>query len=303
MLYDLIIIGGGTAGLSAALYALRGGLKTLLLEKMVHGGQIVSSPLVENYPALPEITGAEYAQRLLEQVNSLGLELRYEAVDGVRLMGEVKEVQTAADAYQGRTLIWAAGVVPRRLGLADEERFIGRGVSFCATCDGALYKGKEVAVIGGGNTALEEALFLSKICAKVHLIHRRERFSAEAMYVQRALGTDNIQVHFKAQVEEYVGKNRLETIKIQEAETRKELSVAAVFLAIGKIPENGLLAGELSLDKEGYVRAGEDCLTDLPGVYVAGDCRTKPLRQLVTAAADGAVAASQAIAFLRQQEV
>lgn len=310
MLYDLIVIGGGTAGLSAALYAVRGGLHTLVLEAMVHGGQIVTSPEVENYPALPNVSGAEYAQILLEQVEKMSIvgesdsdtapkfELKYEGVEGVSLEGGVKEVRTPSAVYRARSIIWAAGVSPRKLGVPGEERFQGCGVSFCATCDGALYKDKEVAVIGGGNTALEEALFLAKLCSKVHLIHRRADFRGEAALSARLRREENIILHMPADVLAFEGQRRLESVLLKTASGEETLPVAAVFLAVGKIPANNLLSSCIDLDEEGYIRAGEDCRTNVAGVFVAGDCRQKPLRQLVTAAADGAVAATQAIAYV-----
>jgi len=299
MLYDLIIVGGGPAGLTAALYARRGGLSTLLLEGNVPGGQIIASPELENYPAVPNVSGVAFSQRLLEQTTALGLELKYETVVGLRLQEPIKEAVTAnGRAYQAKSLIWAAGLVARRLGCPGEEQFMGHGVSFCAACDGMLYKGKEVAVIGGGNTALEEALFLSRICLRVHLIHRRSEFRAEAALVQKVRQTSNIVPHMPAQVKALEGGKRLEQLVMQTDNGRITLPVAAVFLAVGKLPTNQLLAESLPLDETGYVLAGEDCRTALPGVYVAGDCRAKPLRQLITAAADGATAASQAIAYL-----
>ncbi len=302
MLYDLIIIGGGTAGLTAAVYAQRGGLKTMLLEGNVPGGQIVSSPELENYPALPKVSGVAFTQRLLEQATELGLDLKYEAAAELNLAGPVKEVGTAGgNKYQARTLIWTAGLNSRLLGCPGEDNFLGRGISFCAACDGMLYKNKEVAVVGGGNTALEEALFLSKICLRVHLLHRREAFRAEAALQQRVQQTPNIVLRTPVQVLAFEGGKRLERVILQTAGGQEELSVSAAFLAVGKVPSNQLLANQLlpeELDEAGYVTAGEDCLTSLPGVFVAGDCRRKPLRQLVTAAADGAVAASQAIAYL-----
>ena len=302
MLYDLIIIGGGTAGLTAALYAQRGGLKTLLLEGNVPGGQIVSSPELENYPALPKVSGVAFTQRLLEQACELGLDLKYEAAAQLDLSGSVKEIVTSSgNKYQAQTLIWTAGLNSRRLGCPGEDNFLGRGISFCAACDGMLYKNKEVAVVGGGNTALEEALFLSKICLRVHLLHRRDDFRAEAALQQRVQQTPNIVLRTPVQVQAFEGGKRLEQVVLQTAAGKEKLAVAAVFLAVGKVPANQLLASHLlpeELDEVGYINSAEDCLTSIPGVFVAGDCRYKPLRQLVTAAADGAVAASQAIAYL-----
>ncbi|MBQ3199542.1 MAG: FAD-dependent oxidoreductase [Firmicutes bacterium] len=299
MVYDVIIIGGGTAGLSAALYTLRGGLSTLLLEAEVHGGQIIVSPEVENYPALPKISGAEYAQQLLEQVESIGLQIKYEAAEAIEPQAEIKTVRTAYAEYQARTLIWAVGVSPRRLNCPGEEKFLGRGVSFCATCDGALYKGKEVAVIGGGNTALEEALFLAGICSRVHLIHRRESFRAEAALQQRVAAEEKIVSYMSAEVAEFVGDKRVRELRLQTPDGEQLLAVDGAFLAVGRLPANEILRPYVLLDDAGYVQAGEDCRTETPGFFVAGDCRTKPLRQLVTAAADGAVAATAAIAYLR----
>ena len=295
MIYDVIIIGGGTAGLSAALYALRGGLFTLLLEAEVHGGQIIVSPEVENYPALPKISGAEYAQQLLEQVESIGLQMKYEAAEAIDPRDEIKTVRTAHDEYRARTVIWAVGVSSRRLNCPGEEKFLGRGVSFCATCDGALYKGKEVAVIGGGNTALEEALFLAGICSRVHLIHRRENFRAEASLRQRVAADEKIVKYMSAEVAEFVGDKRVRELRLQTPGGEQMLAVDGAFLAVA----NELLRPYVALDEAGYVLAGEDCRTETLGFFVAGDCRTKPLRQLVTAAADGAVAATAAIAYLR----
>ncbi len=299
MLYDLIIVGGGTAGLTAALYARRGGLHTLLLEGSAPGGQIIASPELENFPGLPKCSGVAFTQRLLEQTAALGLDLKYEAAVALHFTPSLQEAETSGGgSYQARALIWAAGLVPRHLGCPGEEQFMGHGVSFCAACDGMLYKGKEVAVVGGGNTALEEALFLSKICLRVHLIHRREKFRAEEALRQKVAQTPKIVLHCPALVCEMDGGKRLESVVLQTERGSQTLPVAAVFLAIGKLPANQLVADSLALDEAGYVLAGEDCLTALPGVFVAGDCRTKPLRQLVTAAADGAVAASQAIAYL-----
>lgn len=299
MIYDVIIIGGGTAGLSAALYTLRGGLSTLLLEAEVHGGQIVVSPEVENYPALPKISGAAYAQQLLEQVEAVGLQIKYEAAKQIEPEGAVKTVTTTGGQYQARTLIWAVGVSPRRLHCPGEEKFLGRGVSFCATCDGALYRGQEVAVIGGGNTALEEALFLAGICSRVHLIHRRSEFRAEKALTERAAQESRIVAHMPAEVAEITGEKRLEELLLTTPAGEEELPVSAAFLAVGKIPANELLQPYVTLSEAGYLLVGEDCKINIPGLFAAGDCREKPLRQLVTAAADGAVAASAAISYLR----
>lgn len=298
--YDLIIVGGGTAGLTAALYAVRGGLDVLLLEGEAPGGQIVPSPMVDNYPALVEVSGAEYAQRLLAQVKAAGGEkfaVKYQRAEALSAVGEIKTVGTAKAEYQARMLIWAAGVKPRRLNIAGEDRLLGRGVSFCATCDGPLYRGREVAVIGGGNTALEEALFLADICERVHLVHRREDFRAEQALQDMVAANGKIEKHMTAEVAAMDGESGEILLTLRTKQGEDKLAVAGVFLAVGKLPDNGLLAPYVRLDEQGYILAAEDCRTDVAGLFAAGDCRVKPLRQLVTAAADGAVAATGAINY------
>lgn len=298
--YDVAIVGAGPAGLTAALYALRGGLSVLLLEGAAPGGQIVPSPAVDNYPALPGVSGAEFAQRLLKQVKAAGgsFALKYQPVVALALAGDVKLLQTPKAEYAARAVIWAAGVKPRRLDVPGEERLIGRGVSFCATCDGPLYRDKAVAVVGGGNTALEEALFLADICREVHLIHRRASFRAEQTLQQQVAARGNITRHMEAAVAAIGGEPGALTLALDVAgKNQEELAVAGLFLAVGKLADNALLAPYAELDEAGFVLAGEDCRTATPGLFVAGDCRAKHLRQLVTAAADGAVAANAAIEF------
>lgn len=302
MQYDVIIVGGGTAGLTAALYALRGGLKVLLLEAAAPGGQIVPSPHVENYPALAGVAGADFAQRLLAQVKAAGgaaFTLKYQQAVGLKIADGIKTVQTAKAEYTAPALIWAAGVTPRRLNIPGEEQLLGRGVSFCATCDGPLYRHKTVAVVGGGNTALEEALFLADICEPVHLLHRRDTFRAEQTLVRQVQAKANIKLWFGSSVTAINGANGNLQLAVNTPAGAVELPVAGLFLAVGKQPENSLLAAYTPLDADGYVMAAEDCLTAVPGLFAAGDCRVKPLRQLVTAAADGAVAAAAAINYLK----
>ncbi len=301
-MFDLIIVGGGTAGLSAALYALRGGLKTLVIEREVHGGQIIVSPDVENYPALPKISGAEYAQALFDQVELLGNEIAYETVTEVELLGDTKKIKTTFGEYEAKTVIIAAGVTRRLLGCDGEAKFTGRGVSYCATCDGAFYRGKKVAIVGGGNTALEETLFLANMAAEVHLIHRRDTFRAEENLVQKAKGLENVIIHYDTEVAQIIGDSKVEKVSLKnKAKELEELVVDGVFVAVGQIPQNQLWLDYIDVDDQGYIVAGEDCKTKVDGLFVAGDCRTKPLRQLVTAAADGAVAATEAIGYIRRK--
>ncbi len=299
---DILIIGGGTAGLSAAIYGLRSGRSVCIVEGNVHGGQIISTDTVENYPAIPQISGVDFANSLHQQATNLGAELLYEKVEKADLAGAVKTVTTDASVFQAKAVIIANGAQHRKLGCPGEETFAGRGVSYCATCDGALYRGKDVAIVGGGNTALEDALFLSNLCQKVYLIHRRDEFRGEKILVESVKGRPNIEILYDAVVEALEGEQTLQAAVIQNKKSgqSRRLDIAGVFIAVGLNPENQLFAGQVELDESGYVLAGEDCRTNLPGVFVAGDTRRKPLRQLVTAAADGAVAGTQAATYLNQ---
>ena len=297
---DVIILGAGTAGLSAAIYAVRAGLSVLVVEKNYHGGQIVNTPDVENYPGIPRISGFEFAENLHQQVKELGVEIVYEDVRGVDLRSAIKTVSTSGHEYQGRTVIIANGATHRHLGCPGEETYSGKGVSYCATCDGAFYRGMDVCVIGGGNTALEDALYLSNNCRKVYLIHRGREFRANRVTVEAVKARTNIEIIMESTVEEILGGELVEKVAVRNNTRyhRTELSVSGVFVAIGLEPKNQLFASALQLDGAGYIVAGEDCKTNIAGVFVAGDTRTKKVRQLVTAAADGAVAATEAAQFL-----
>lgn len=301
MLYDILILGGGPAGLTAALYAKRAGVSVLVLEKTIYGGQVVNTPMVENYPGIQSIAGADLAMALYDQVTSLGVEIRLEEPVSVQLDADPKAVATARGLYEGKTVIVANGVKRRKLGCPGEERLAGRGVSYCATCDGAFFRGKETAIVGGGNTALEDALFLANHCSAVHLIHRRDEFRGSRILAEAVKKRENIHIHYNTVVEEITGEEKVSGLRLREVGTGAESSLAAagVFVAIGLMPDNALFAGQLELDGAGYIRAGEDCRTSLPGVFAAGDTRTKAVRQIVTAAADGAVAALGAAGEIR----
>lgn len=293
MVYDILILGGGPAGLTAALYAKRAGVSVLVLEKTIYGGQVINTPTVENYPGIASITGVDLAMALHDQVTGLGVEVRMEEPISCQVDTDPKVVTTSRGSYEAKTVILANGVKRRQLGCPGEERLAGRGVSYCATCDGAFFQGKVTAIVGGGNTALEDALFLANHCTTVHLIHRRDAFRGSAILVQAVEKRENIVLHYDTVVEEIQGENKVESLRLKNVQTGKETALAAdgVFVAVGLMPDNEAFAGQVELDKAGYIVAGEDCRTSQPGVYAAGDTRTKAVRQIVTAAADGAVAA------------
>ncbi len=296
---DVIILGAGTAGLSAAIYAVRAGLSVLVIEKNYHGGQIVNTPEVENYPGIPRITGFEFVENLYQQVTGLGVEIVYEEIRGVDLRPAVKTVSAAGHEYQARTVIIANGAAHRHLNCPGEEKFAGKGVSYCAACDGAFYKGQDVCVVGGGNSALEDALYLARTCRKVYLIHRGNEFRANRVTVNAVKACPNVELIANSTVEEILGGDLVEAVEIRHNMQfhKRRLDVSGIFVAIGLEPQNQLFSSSLRLDGAGYIVAGEDCKTNIPGVFVAGDTRTKKVRQLVTAAADGAVAATEAAQY------
>lgn len=306
MMYDIIIVGAGTAGLSAAIYGVRAGKSVLVLEAKTYGGQIVNSPEVENYPGIAKISGYEFAKNLYEQATRLGAEYKQERVVRMEERSEERKcVYTKNGAgdevcYEAKTVILATGAKNRPLGVEREEALIGAGVSYCATCDGMFFREREVAVVGGGNTALEDAMFLSNYCRKVYVIHRRDEFRGEAKLEEALRQKENVEFILKSVVTELIGEPMLTALKVQNVETKEitELSVSGVFVAIGQMPDNEAFADYVRLDEKGYIQAAEDCKTETPGVYTAGDCRTKEVRQLATAAADGAVAALAACEYI-----
>lgn len=304
MVYDIGIIGGGTAGMTAAVYGQRAGKRTIMIEGMNYGGQITVSPKVENYPGIASVSGAEFSMNLLDQAMGLGAETELEQVKGIHEEGGLKVIETEGKEYPCRTVIIATGVSHRHLGLEKEEKLMGAGVSYCATCDGAFFKGKDVAVIGGGNTALQDADFLSNYCNKVYLVHRRDEFRGEAGLVEPLKKKDNVEFVLSATVKDIVGENVVEGLVINNKKTGEDfqISVSGVFVAIGQVPDNQAFSGLVDLDETGFVAASEDCMTSRPGIFAAGDCRTKKVRQLTTAAADGAVAALAACKYISMQE-
>lgn len=299
-MYDIGIIGGGTAGMTAAVYGQRAGKKTLIIEGGAFGGQITSSPNVENYPGIASVSGSEFSMNLLDQAAKLGADTVTEQVTGIRDEGSQKVIVTGSNEYPCKSVILATGVTHRHLGAPGEERLAGAGVSYCATCDGMFFRGRDVAVIGGGSTALQDAEFLSNYCKKVYLIHRRDEFRGEDNIVKRLREKENVEFILSATVEEIAGEDAVEKLILNHKKTgeESELPVAGVFVAVGQIPKNEVFADVVKLDAGGFILASEDCLTSHPGIFAAGDCRTKEVRQLTTAAADGAVAALAACKYI-----
>lgn len=300
MIYDIVIVGAGPAGMTAALYALRAGKKTLLLEAASYGGQIVQSRMVENYPGTPEIGGYELAEQMMRQLRLLNVELRSARVERITRDGENYRLLISGEEIFTRTVILATGVGHRKLNVPGEEDFIGRGVSFCATCDGMFFRRREVAVVGGGNTAVQDALVLAELCSKVYLIHRREEFRAEAYLMERLRKSENIELVTNTVVDSISGEPMHMALRLRNVKTEEacDLTVAGLFEAVGVLPQNAAFADVVELDADGYIVAGEDCKTTSPGIFAAGDCRTKQIRQLTTATADGTVAALAATAYL-----
>ena len=301
-MYDLIIIGGGPAGLTAAVYARRAGLSTLILEITVCGGQIINSQSVENFPAIEAIEGWRLADNWQKQALGLGAELKSAEVAGVELDGDIKTVRTNKGDFEALTVIIATGAGHRKLDCKGAAELSGRGVSTCASCDGAFFRNRPVAVVGGGNTAFEDALYLAGICERVYIVHRRREFRAERRLVEAAEGKTNVEFLTPCVPEEILGdeNDRVRGMRVKYLETGeiRELPTPGVFTAIGMVPDTRRFENVCRLDGDGYIVAGEDCETGTPGVYVAGDCRKKALRQLVTAASDGAVAGSAAAKFV-----
>ena len=299
MIYDLIIIGAGPAGLTAAIYARRAGKSVLVLEKDSFGGQITFSPKLENYPGFESISGNELAQRMLEQALALGADVDMDTVTGIE-NGPAKTVVGENTRYEARAVVIAAGARHRRLGLEREEEMIGNGLSFCAVCDGAFYQGGHVAVIGGGNTALQEILLLSEICGKVTVVQNLAFLTGEQAMIDRILALPNVEILYSTLCVGYLGDQALTGLRLRNTETgaETELTVDGAFLAIGTEPENRAFAALAPLNEAGYIKADESCQTPTEGVFAAGDCRTKAWRQVATAIADGAAAALNACRWL-----
>lgn len=300
-MYDIIVIGAGAAGMTSALYALRNGKKVLVLEGESLGGQIATSPRLENFPSIKAISGEEFADNLFEQITDLGAEVEIEKVTGIEKKAEgAFTVRTEYSEYEGKSVIIAAGVKHKHLKTKhDREDLVGKGVYYCAVCDGPFYKGKEVALIGDANTALQYALLLSGYCKKVYMYTLFDKFFGDESLVKAVRAKDNVEVRPNTSVVDFIGEDELTAIEYTDKDgslCRQE--IPAVFVAIGQVPDNAAFAGVADLDEAGYIIADETCKTRTPGVFVAGDCRTKAVRQVSTAVSDGAIAATNASLYL-----
>lgn len=300
-IYDMIIVGGGPGGYTAALYAARAGMDVMLIERLSAGGQMNLTGQIDNYPGFPEgVDGFQLSYNMQQQAERFGAKTKYAEVLKLELEGQVKSVQTNEGIYQAKTVVISTGANPRQLGVERENEMIGRGVGYCAHCDGMFYKGKTVAVVGGGNSAVAEALFLSRIAKEVILIHRRDTLRATQVYLKPLQEASNIRILWNSEVEELLGDDALSGIKVKNLVSGeiRQLEVQGLFVSIGRKPATNLVKDQLTLDDAGYIMAGENVKTNLSGVYAVGDVRAKELRQIVTAVADGAMAAHMAERFL-----
>lgn len=297
-MYDIIVVGAGPAGLTAALYALRASKSVLVIEQSTFGGQVTFSPKIENYPAIPEMSGNEFADKLLEQVLGMGADVEMEKVTGIVDEGARKLVFADSKKFEARAVIIAVGVRHRQLGLPEENDFVGNGVSYCAVCDGAFFKGKTVGVVGGGNSALQEAVLLSDLCEKVYVFQNLPYLTGEKKLSDILSAKENVEFVLESTVKQLKGDGELESIIIDTATGEKEVYLDGLFVAIGLEPKNSAFSEIATLDKNGYFDSDESCATKTEGVFAAGDCRRKNIRQITTASADGAVAALAACRYI-----
>ncbi|MCI8416004.1 MAG: thioredoxin-disulfide reductase [Lachnospiraceae bacterium] len=299
--YDMLIVGGGPAGYTAALYGARAGLDTLVLEKVSPGGQMTLTPQIDNYPGFEQgIDGFLLGQKMQKGAEQFGAKSRLEEVLSLELSGKVKKAVTHGGMYCGRTLVYAAGANHKELGLPEEKELVGRGVHYCASCDGMFYREKTVVVVGGGNAAVSDALLLSRICKRVILVHRRDTLRAEKIYQDLLRKAENVEFLWNQVVSQFLYKERVEGVRLENVSTKEKTEVECdgVFVSVGRAPATELVRGQLDLDSAGYIIADESTRTSVPGVFAAGDVRAKALRQIVTAVADGAVAVSYGEEYL-----
>ena len=297
-MYDIIIIGCGPAGMTAGIYAARANKKVLIIEKETIGGQISSSPLVENYPGYKEISGSELANNMFEQVTALGVDVELDEVKKIEY-GKIKKVITLDNVYESKVVIIATGSRYKLLGLKNEDNLIGNGIHFCVACDGAFFKDKIVAVIGGGNSAVINAITLSDICKKVYVIQIIDKLTAESTLVEKLMEKENVEIILNAKVTELIGEDNLQAIKVNILNKVREIKLDGMFISIGLIPQSDFVKELLPINKYGYIESN-NCVTEKDGIFVAGDCRDKQIRQLTVATSDGTTAALDAIAYLNK---
>ena len=304
MIYDMIVVGGGPGGYTAALYAARSGMSVVVLEKLSAGGQMAQTHQIDNYPGFEEgIDGFELGQKMLSQAERFGAKTEYVDVTAIDLHADPKVVTTSEGEFLGRTVVMATGAGPRELGVPREQNLVGRGIAYCAACDGMFYRGKTVVVVGGGNSAAADALLLSRVAKKVILVHRRDTLRATKIYHAPLMQAENLELRWNSVVTELLGEDRLSGIRVKDVHTGEESRIECdgVFVSVGRKPATSLVEGQLNLDRNGFIIAGENTRTEIPGVYAVGDVRTKPLRQVVTAVADGAMAVHAAEEFLAEK--
>ncbi len=299
-MYDIIIIGSGIAGLTSAIYALNNKRKVLILESQTYGGQIINSNIINNYPGFLEISGFDLMTSIYNQVKNLGGVIKYEEVLEIT---KNKKVITKNETYEAKSIIISTGLAPRKLNLENEGKFIGKGISYCATCDGSFYKDKDVMVVGGGNTAIEDVIYLSNICKKVYLVYRRKELRKDVNLTEKVKELSNVEIIYNSNIEKLNGDESLNSVDIINKDTEKitNIIIDGLFVAIGKIPSGNIFKDLLNVTENGYIITDEDCHTNIDGIYAAGDIRKKKLRQLVTAASDGAIAAIEAIKYINKK--
>lgn len=304
MEYDVIVIGGGPAGMTAALYTLRAGKTVLVLEKEGFGGQIATSPRLENYPTIESISGSEWSDRLFEQITNLGAGFELEDVQELKKTGDFFEVKTDYNTYKGKAVIIANGVKPRKMGLPNEDELVGKGISYCAVCDGPFYKGKEIYLVGDANTALQYALLLSSYCPKVHMLTLFDKLFGDKILVDRVLQTENIDIRHNLLLKKLNGESRLESAEFEDTISKEKVvyNTDNLFIAIGQVPQNEFLSNILELD-HGFIRTNEVMETSVPGLFAAGDTRVKENKQVITACSDGATAAMSAVKYLNNNNL
>lgn len=302
-MYDVLVIGAGPAGMTAAIYAARAGYKTAMAEVGVPGGQAATTEIIENYPGFPNgVAGPDLMYKFFEQTQTFGVEMLYGYVEGIDTADETKKVKIGDNVYESKTVIIASGAKPKTLGVANEDRLRGRGVSYCATCDGFFFKDKEVMVVGGGDTAVEEAMYLTKMCSKVTLIHRREQLRANRTAQNRALANEKLEIIYNTTLEEIIGEDKVTSVRLKNKITGEEtiVPIEGIFIFAGYTPNNDFFPSQLAVDERGYVLTDEKMATNLPGIFAVGDVRQKPLRQVTTAVGDGGVVITAVEDYLAQ---